>query len=136
MNKMVNLLQDEDTYMNIKKNPINKLTNSVRTLLTQDGLKIIILPQVYTKNYIAVMGTFREPTDYQKYTNRTTRSELLSPLMTAHFTFLPSTYTKSLQTIFLSLPVILIIASSWLKSFPDSQMQRVCYVVVSKRCSN
>jgi len=32
---MKDMLHDQDTYINIKKNPVNKLINSVRTLLTR-----------------------------------------------------------------------------------------------------
>jgi len=33
--KMEDMLHVQDTYINIKKNPVNKLSNSARTLLTR-----------------------------------------------------------------------------------------------------
>jgi len=48
---MEDLLQDQDTYINIKNNPINKLTNSARTLLIRWTKSNYISTDVYKKLY-------------------------------------------------------------------------------------
>jgi len=51
INKMEDLLRDQDTYINIKKNPINELNNSARTLLTRWTKNNYITTEVYKKLY-------------------------------------------------------------------------------------
>jgi len=41
------MLHDQGTYINIKKNPVNKLTNSVRTLLTRWTKNNYITTDIY-----------------------------------------------------------------------------------------
>jgi len=46
---MEDMLHDQDAYINIKKNPVNKLTNSARTLLTRWTKNNYITTDIYKR---------------------------------------------------------------------------------------
>jgi len=49
---MEDMLHDQDTYINIKKNPVNKLTNSTRTLLTRWTKNNYITTDIYKRVFL------------------------------------------------------------------------------------